>query len=102
MCGLRPEGVHFLDCWRNGDHLFQWTNYFWFHPYRRHHSGCRSEVDDDVGGTIILGMDMIDEVGDRVSEGKATGAYGTWFTVGSLERKEPGMGRGNRGSVLVL
>ena len=33
-----------------------------------------------------MGMEMIDEVGDRTSEGQAAGVYGAGSTVGSLAK----------------
>ena len=49
--------------------------------------GAGEEVDDEVvGGACGMGVERIDEVGDRASEGQAAGVYGTSFTAGSLAR----------------
>ena len=40
-----------------------------------------------MGQVLQQGVDRIGEVGDRASEGQATGVYGAGFTAGSLARK---------------
>ena len=50
----------------------------------------------------MASLDKIGEVGDQASEGQAPGVYGAGFTAGPLAGKEPGVGRGGRGTRLVL
>jgi len=47
-------------------------------------------------------VDGIGEVGDRASEGPASGVYGAGFTVGLWKGKEPLVGRGAWGTRLVF
>ena len=49
--------------------------------------GAAEEVDELAGGASGMGVDGIGEVGDRASEGQATGVYGAGFIVESLARK---------------
>ena len=49
-----------------------------------------------------MGVDGIDEVGDRASEGQAAGVYGAGFIAGLWQGNEPGVGRGGQGTRLVL
>ena len=49
------------------------------------------EVDQVAGGASGMGVDRINEVGDRASEEQAAGVYGADFTAGSLA------GKGTRG-----
>jgi hypothetical protein len=49
--------------------------------------GAGEEIDEVAGGAIGMGVDRIDEVGDRTSEEHAAGVYGAGFTAGSLARK---------------
>jgi hypothetical protein len=44
------------------------------------------EVDQVAGGASGMGVDRINEVGDRASEEQAAGVYGADFTAGYLER----------------
>jgi hypothetical protein len=44
-----------------------------------------------------MGVDRIGEVGERASEGQATGLYGAGFTTGLWQGKEPGVRRGKQG-----
>ena len=48
--------------------------------------GAGEDVDEVPGGTSGKGVDRISKVDIRVSEGQATGVYGTGFTIGSLAR----------------
>ena len=60
------------------------------HPHRRNHTG--EEIDWIAGGASGMGVDRIDEVGDRASERQAAGVYeagqGGWGTRFVLTRLE--------------
>ena len=49
--------------------------------------GASEEVDEVAGGPSGMGVDGIGEVGDRASEGQATGVYEAGFTAGSMAGK---------------
>ena len=48
--------------------------------------GAGEEVDEVAGGTSVMGVDGIGEVGYRACEGQAAIIYGTAFTAGSRAR----------------
>ena len=50
--------------------------------------GASEELDEVAGGAGGMGVDRIGGTGDRASDGKGAGVYGTGFTVGSQARKE--------------
>ena len=52
-----------------------------------------------VGQVLHQGVDRIGEIGDRASEGQATGVYGTGFTTISLARKGARSGLMGTGNV---
>ena len=64
--------------------------------------GAGEEVDEVAGGASGMGVNRIDEIGDRDSKGQVAGMYGAGFTVGSLARKGARSGtRGTRRLVLT-
>ena len=59
--------------------------------------GAGEKVEKVVGGVNGMGMDRIDEVGDRGGEGQAAGVYGAVFTAGPLVRVGARDGTGGLG-----
>ena len=83
---------------RTSGHSFQWTVFSFTH-IEGITLGAGVEVDEVAGGAGGMGVDGIGEVGDRAS---AAGVYGAGFTVGLWQGNESGLGRGGRGTRLVL
>ena len=64
--------------------------------------GAGEEVDEVAGRASGMGVDRIGEIGERASEGQAAGVMGQVLQRGLWQGNEPGVGRGGRGTRLVL
>ena len=59
---------------------FNWQIIFGF-AHKGITLGAGEEVDEVAGWASGIGVDRIDEIGDRVGEGQATGVYGMMFKM---------------------